>query len=121
MTFGGSHDQDRSFTAELADQPFSDQPFSFPTQHAREENANLSQPALLLRAGNQRPHRRGTAEPRDECAPVHSITSSARARSDGGTVRSSILAVSALMTSSNLDACTTGKSVGLAPLRMRPV
>jgi hypothetical protein len=36
-------------------------------------------------------------------------------------VEPSILAVSALMTSSNLDACTTGKSAGLAPLRMRPV
>ena len=37
-----------------------------------------------------------------------------------GTVRPSILAVSALMTSSNLVDCTTGRSAGLAPLRMRP-
>ena len=51
---------------------------------------------------------------------LHSITSSARASSDGGTVRPSILAVWALMTSSNLVDCTTGKSAGLAPLRMRP-
>jgi hypothetical protein len=49
----------------------------------------------------------------------HSITSSARASSEGGTVRRSILAVSALMTSSNLEGCTTGKSAGLEPLRMR--
>jgi hypothetical protein len=33
-----------------------------------------------------------------------------------GTVRPSILAVSALMTSSNLLACTTGRSAGFAPL-----
>ena len=40
---------------------------------------------------------------------------------EGGTVMLSILAVSALMTSSNFDACTTGRSAGLAPLRIRPV
>ena len=51
----------------------------------------------------------------------YSITSSAVASSVGGTVRPSILAVSWLMTSSNLLACTTGRSAGLAPLRMRPV
>src|SRR5512145_2197431 len=51
---------------------------------------------------------------------THSITSSARARSVGGTVRPSIRAVSALITSSNLLACTTGRSAGLTPLRMRP-
>jgi hypothetical protein len=51
---------------------------------------------------------------------TYSITSSAMARSDGGTVRSSIVAVWALMTNSNLLDCTTGKSAGLAPLRMPP-
>jgi hypothetical protein len=50
---------------------------------------------------------------------LYSITSSARASSVGGTARPSILAVWALMTSSNFDACTTGKSAGLTPLRMR--
>src|SRR5262245_29472204 len=39
----------------------------------------------------------------------YSITSSARARSDGGTVRPSVLAVWALMTSSILLAWTTGR------------
>src|SRR5262249_26242646 len=53
-------------------------------------------------------------------APLHSITSSARASNDGGTVMPSILAVSALMTSSNFDDCTTGRSAGFAPLRTRP-
>jgi hypothetical protein len=33
----------------------------------------------LLRARRERPHRRRTAEQRDELAPLHSITSSARA------------------------------------------
>ena len=50
----------------------------------------------------------------------HSITSSARASSVGGTSRPSIRAVSWLITSSNLLDCTTGKSTGFAPLRMRP-
>src|SRR5262249_48602566 len=46
---------------------------------------------------------------------IHSITSSARASSVGGTSRPSALAVIRLMTKSNLVDCTTGKSVGLAP------
>ncbi len=61
------------------------------------------------------------AQQRDELAASHSITSSAATSSLSGTVRPSILAVSALMTSSNLLACTTGMSVGLASLRMRPL
>jgi len=64
---------------------------------------------------------RCAAEQRDEIAAVHSITSSAVASSFSGTVRPSILAVSALMTSSNFVDCTTGRSAGFAPLRMRPV
>jgi len=52
---------------------------------------------------------------------AYSITSSAATSSLSGTVRPSILAVWALMTSSILLDCRTGKSVGLAPLRMRPV
>src|ERR1700757_4034373 len=51
---------------------------------------------------------------------THSITWSARASRVGGTSRPRVLAVWALMTSSNFDVCTTGSSAGLAPLRMRP-
>ena len=52
-------------------------------------------------------------------ATVHySITSSARCRSDGGIVRPMALAVLRLMTSSYLEACSTGRSAGLAPLRI---
>ena len=51
---------------------------------------------------------------------LHSITSSARASSEGGTVRPSVLAVWMLMTSSNLLDCTTGRSAGLGALEDAP-
>ena len=51
---------------------------------------------------------------------AYSITSSARDRIDGGTVRPSAFAVLTLMTSSNVVGCTTGRSAGLAPLRILP-
>src|SRR5215467_5986992 len=50
---------------------------------------------------------------------THSITSSARARSVGGTSRPSALAVLRLMNSSTFVTCWTGKSAGFSPLRMR--
>src|SRR5262249_8852643 len=84
------------------------------------QHGNASHPLGLLRARRKRPRGRSADEKRYECAPLHSITSSAVARSDGGTVRPSSLAVWALITSSNLLDCTTGRSAGLAPLRMRP-
>src|SRR5262245_40111928 len=74
----------------------------------------------LLRARRKRPRGRRAAKKGDEVAPLHSITSSARARSVGGTSRPSVLAVVRLMTNSKLVACTTGRSAALAPLRMRP-
>src|SRR5262249_39020899 len=73
----------------------------------------------LLRARRERPRRRRTAEQRDERAPLHSITSSARPSSGSGTVRPSASAVFALMTNSNLVGCTTGRSAGLSPLSIR--
>ncbi len=69
---------------------------------AGHEHADAPHPLALLRARRERPRRRRAAEQRDELAPLHSITSSARASSVGGTARPSILAVWALMTSSNL-------------------
>src|SRR5262249_35907281 len=74
----------------------------------------------LLRARRERLRDCRAAEQRDELAPLHSITSSAVESSVGGTATPSILAVQALMTNSNLVDCTTGKSAGFAPLRMRP-
>src|SRR5262249_11005874 len=44
------------------------------------------------------------------------MISSARTRTDCGMVRPSALAVLALITSSNLVGCSTGRSAGLAPL-----
>ncbi len=50
----------------------------------------------------------------------YSITSSARASSVAGTSRLSAFAVLRLITSSYLVGWSTGKSAGLAPLRIRP-
>ena len=54
-----------------------------------------------------------------EPASDHSMTSSARARINGGIVRPSARAVLRLTTSSSLLACSTGRSAGLAPFRIR--
>ena len=50
---------------------------------------------------------------------TYSITSSAVASRDWGIVRPSSLAVLRLMTNSNFVGCSTGRSAGLAPLKMR--
>ena len=50
----------------------------------------------------------------------YSITSSAMESTLAGMVRPSALAVVRLMTNSNLVVCSTGRSAGLAPLRMVP-
>ena len=52
-------------------------------------------------------------------ARAYSITSSARASTDGGTSRPSAFAVLRLTTSSYLVGACTGKSAGFSPLRMR--
>ena len=67
--------------------------------------------------------RRCAAEQRDERTAVHdflvhSITSSARARSVGGTVRPSALAVLRLITNSILVGNSTGRSPGLVPFKI---
>ena len=50
---------------------------------------------------------------------TYSITSSAVASSDEGTVRPSALAALRLITSSNLVGCWIGRLAGFSPLRMR--
>jgi hypothetical protein len=52
---------------------------------------------------------------------AYSITSSARASRVGGISSPKARAVGRLMTKSNLVDCTTGRSAGLVPLRMRIV
>src|SRR5262245_51994202 len=74
----------------------------------------------LLRARRERPRRRAAKE-RDELAPFHSITSSARPISGSGMVRPRALAVFRLMINSTLVACCTGRSVGFSPLRILAV
>jgi len=55
----------------------------------------------------------------DELSPVdHGMISSARTKNDWGIVSPSALAVLRLITSSNLVGCSTGRSAGLAPLRI---
>src|SRR5262249_32981072 len=85
----------------------------------RRGNAQISDPGhflpRLLRACSERP-RRGHSDKRHQLSPLHSITSSARARSDGGMVRPSTLAGLRLVSNSNLSFCWTGRSAGLAPL-----
>ena len=58
--------------------------------------------------------------PKADIDQDYSITSSARASNVGGTVRPSIFAVVRLTTNSNCVGCTTGKSIGLAPLSIFP-
>ena len=50
----------------------------------------------------------------------YSITASAKEITPGGMVRPSALAVLRLITNSYAVACTTGKSAGFSPLRIRP-
>jgi hypothetical protein len=74
--------------------------------------------AGLLRLDRER---RGeeTEAPSDERSSFHHwMTSSARASTEGGIVRPSAFAVRRLMTSSNFVGCSTGRSAGLAPLRI---
>src|SRR6266404_9693609 len=72
----------------------------------------------LLRPRRERPSHRRAAEERDEIAPFHSITSSARNRNDSEIVRPSALAVLRLTASSNFSADCTGNSLGLAPFKI---
>src|SRR5215469_4000391 len=72
---------------------------------------------LLLRPRHHRP-RRSAPECCDELAPFHSMTSSARASSEAGTVRPSAFAVLRL-TNSYFDGACTGRLAGFSPLRMR--
>src|SRR5262245_27763177 len=83
------------------------------------EHADLPYALALLRARCERPRGSRAAQQRDELAALHSITSSARARTVSGTVRPRALAVLRLTMSSSLVDNSTGSSLGLAPLKMR--
>src|SRR5215469_872073 len=72
-----------------------------------------------LRACRKRPRSHRAAEQRDEIAPFHSITSSARESRSSEMPTPRALAVVRLITSLNVVGCMTGRSAGLAPLKMR--
>src|SRR5262245_5819279 len=99
--------------------PFAEGSYKWPIILARSlvKEANRGS-CRLLRARRERPRRRA-ADERDEIAPLHSITSSARASRLGGTSRPSAFAVLRLITSSNRLGRSIGRSAGLAPRRMR--
>src|SRR5262245_45182022 len=85
--------------------------------HRTDEHADPPYPVRLLRARRERPCNRA-AEHRDERAPPHSITSSARSRIDVDTSMPSALAVLRLTIVPNLVDRSTGRSLGFAPFRI---
>src|SRR5262249_32943800 len=74
--------------------------------------------SLLRRGIHTKKQGSRAAEKRYELAAPHSITSSARAISIGGSSRPSALAVRRLTRSSSLVGCSTGRSPGEAPLKI---
>src|SRR5205807_594314 len=77
-------------------------PLASARPRGRAQEPDGGQLSRLLRARRERPSSRRAAEQRDELAPIHSITSSARASSVDGKSRPSALAVTRLTTNSNL-------------------
>src|SRR5262249_39252601 len=88
------------------------------TGRAAHQHTDPPHPLALLRARQHRPPSYRAAEQRDELAPLHSITSSARNVTDGGIVRFSAFAAFMSIKSSNLAGCSTGRSAGFAPLKI---
>ena len=83
----------------------------------------LHQGSLTIRSGSFCPPALAAAVPRSRVmnCGLHSITSSAMARTPGGIVRPSDLATLRLISSSNFPDCTTGSSAGRAPLKILPL
>jgi len=81
------------------------------------EGIRLSEHLVIsaLRPRHPRPRQRA-AQPRDELAPPHSMTMSARTRTLSGIVRPSALAVLRFTSSCSRVGCSTGKCAGRAPL-----
>jgi hypothetical protein len=69
-------------------------------------------------AGAWRGHTAAPPTRAKKCPPPHSITSSARARTDGGISSPSVCAVLLLIPSSNVVGCETGSSAGLRPFKI---
>ena len=82
----------------------------------RAQDGSRATSAPSIRADRKVPHERLD---RQERRAHHWITRSARCSSDGETVMPSARAVLRLITKSMRVGCSTGRSVGLAPLRIR--
>ena len=80
-------------------------------------SVNISQPADAVSS----PLRPIASSQTRTSAALHSITWSARPRSESGKVTPRVLAVVRLINSSTFVTCWTGRSAGLSPLSMRPV
>src|SRR5262249_22098969 len=93
-----------------------DQPIVF-TDTADDANAPYALCFLCMRG--EWPSSSSPTKQRNELAPPHSITSSARCWSSSGTSRPSTFAVLRFITSSYLVGACTGRSPGFSPLRMR--
>src|SRR5215472_353295 len=89
-------------------------------RQVQSDRSNLTHGLLPFAADSIR-QQFGTQMPQGGHPPHHSISSSARPRSESGTVRPSALAAFMLMNSSTFVACCTGSSAGFSPLRMRAV
>src|SRR5262249_5894869 len=76
--------------------------------------------ARLLRACRERPRGSRAGEQRDELAPLHSITSSARNKSDVETDSHRACAVHMFSTVTTFAGRSIGNSAGLAPRRTFP-
>src|SRR5262249_48695517 len=94
------------------------QPICIGVRRVAAYKSNAWRHPWLLCARREWPRGHRAAEQRDELAPLHSITSSARASSVGGTSKPSACAVIRLMTSSNFVGCSTGISPGFVPRRI---
>src|SRR5262245_38196750 len=89
------------------------------SEESAERKKDSSEISAYRNSITRRGNRRHAAEQRDELAAFHSITSSVRASSWIEGSRPSAFAVFWLITSSNLFANWTGKSLGFSPLRIR--
>src|SRR5262249_32442203 len=93
-------------------------PLALSRRRGRAQVPDDRQLRRLLRARAERPRSCRAAEHRDERAPLHSITSSARASRVGGISMPRAFAVVKLMTRSNFVGCSTGISPGFVPRRI---
>src|SRR5262249_42089649 len=84
-------------------------------RQVQSDRSNLTHGWLPFAAGRQQ---FGTQMPQGGHPPHHSITSSASDSRLSEIFTPTSLAVLRLITSSNLVGCSTGRSAGLAPLRM---